>query len=564
MAWHKPKPADSGGGENTSFDDEVITRSSLKSISKQIATSQEFYELEVFEVMDIYRRDGNPKITTSGQVLGRYLHSEQGTEVKNLFTFTPLNPNILQHPIVGELWLGVNLEGKRYYLAPVNDNIDEINFEEFDKSIPNEKEANVTIKPEDFTLNSNKVEEDYKQGSYFEDVSPLKLTPNEGDTLIHGRFGNSIRLGANQREETETDTTDSPNIKLVAGNLGTLEELEDDKTSIYLTTNELVLYPEPALTNLGDEYRDPQLILDSDRIVLNAKKDEIGIYSQNNINISSEDGDVLIKGNNSVDVEVQNSTINLKAIKGGSLKETFNPDGNIMLPKMIVERAGDLKPMVEFLKLEMLAIPSLILPPVLPGGAPNLAFMAGMKLKFDQIKHIKEQIERFISLEWLPEFNFEFVELDKVLDELGLPAVPGFDTLGGFEGILSDIAAAKAKVEVLKATASSAVDAIKPVGDRVNKYISTDPDDIDDDPEDFLAFLDEYESNPDNPPIDTSDIRDVISSVLLNSGPELGRYFQNGGSPELQNVLTDALKAEQDVQQLDQVIKLAEISKAIN
>ena len=127
--------------------------------------------------------------------------------------------------------------------------------------------------------------------------------------------------------------------------------------------------------------------------MLNAKKDEIGIYSQNNINIHSEDGDVLIKGNNSVDVEVQNSTINLKAIKGGSLKETFNPDGNIMLPKMIVERAGDLKPMVEFLKLEMLAIPSLILPPVLSGGAPNLAFMAGMKLKFDQIKHIKEQIE---------------------------------------------------------------------------------------------------------------------------------------------------------------------------
>ena len=102
------------------------------------------------------------------------------------------------------------------------------------------------------------------------------------------------------------------------------------------------------------------------------------------------------------------------------------------------------------------------------------------------------------------------------------------------------------------------------VGDRVNKYISTDPDEIDDDPKDFLAFLDEYESNPDNPPIDTSDIRDVISSGLLNSGPELGRYFQNGGSPELQNVLTDALKAEQDVQQLDQVIKLAEISKAVN
>ena len=70
MAWHKPKPADSGGGENTSFDNEILTREGLKTISKQIASADEFNELEVFEVMDIYRDEGNPRISSPGEVVG--------------------------------------------------------------------------------------------------------------------------------------------------------------------------------------------------------------------------------------------------------------------------------------------------------------------------------------------------------------------------------------------------------------------------------------------------------------------------------------------------------------
>ena len=131
MAWHKPKPADSGGGENTSFDKEIINRDNLKTITAQLATSDEFNELEVFEVMDIYRDEGNPKITSPGEVIGRYLHSEISDNVKDLFSFKPLNSNVLQQPIVGELMLGINLEGRRYYIGSVNEDIDDVNFENF-------------------------------------------------------------------------------------------------------------------------------------------------------------------------------------------------------------------------------------------------------------------------------------------------------------------------------------------------------------------------------------------------------------------------------------------------
>ena len=36
----------------------------FKTISKQIASADEFNELEVFEVMDIYRDEGNPRISS--------------------------------------------------------------------------------------------------------------------------------------------------------------------------------------------------------------------------------------------------------------------------------------------------------------------------------------------------------------------------------------------------------------------------------------------------------------------------------------------------------------------
>ena len=304
MAWHKPKPADSGGGENTSFDNEILTREGLKTISKQIASADEFNELEVFEVMDIYRDEGNPRISSPGEVVGRYIHSEIDDSVKDLLTFKPLNSNILQQPIVGELWLGINLEGRRYYIGQVNEDVNDVNFEKFNESSPGGKENNDTIKVSDAVLNSNKNVEDYTQGNYFEDTNPTKLIPFEGDTIIQGRFGNTIRLGSNQEDLEKDEYVDSPNIKIVAGTQGAEENLETDLSSLYLTTGEYVDYSEPSLSFIERDYDLPQLVGDSDRIVLNAKSDVVAVFAQKDIRLNSIDGDVLIQAKDKIPIPV--------------------------------------------------------------------------------------------------------------------------------------------------------------------------------------------------------------------------------------------------------------------
>jgi hypothetical protein len=54
-------------------------------------------------------------------------------------------------------------------------------------------------------------------------------------------------------------------------------------------------------------------------------------------------------------------------------------------------------------------------------------------------------------------------------------------------------------------------------------------------------------------------VRDIISDGA--DSKELQRYFLNGGSPKLQELVRNAAQGQQDVAQLEQVINLAEISQ---
>ena len=99
------------------------------------------------------------------------------------------------------------------------------------------------------------------------------------------------------------------------------------------------------------------------------------------------------------------------------------------------------------------------------------------------------------------------VNLQEVLDELGLPGLPGLDALGGFDGVLADIAGAKAKLEAMKGVADGLAQSAQQVGGQLNSIVENGEVE----PSDFITTLDEFESNPDNPEIDTTDVRDVIS-----------------------------------------------------
>lgn len=149
-----------------------------------------------------------------------------------------------------------------------------------------------------------------KFGEYFEertDINPLK--PFEGDHIIEGRFGNSIRLGSTGGTSpwSTVGKQGSP-ITILRNGQGVTgedswtlipEDINADPSSIYLTSTQKIPFT-PASTNsylsykekptsVG-EYTDSQVILNSGRIFINSKSDHIFLSSAKTVNLNAIQG----------------------------------------------------------------------------------------------------------------------------------------------------------------------------------------------------------------------------------------------------------------------------------
>ena len=69
----------------------------------------------------------------------------------------------------------------------------------------------------------------------------------------------------------------------------------------------------------------------------------------------------------------------------------------------------------------------------------------------------------------------------------------------------------------------------------------------------------QYEADPNNPPIDTTDIRDIISDGAESD--DVKNYLDFGGSPQVRDAIQGAVQAEQDSQQLNQLVRIVELTK---
>ena len=292
----------------------IITKDMMMRAIETRAASEEFYEIEPVEVLDVWIDEGNSDFpidsdkekdyTLTGSILGRYIYSEQGIAKSKCSNFRPLNPNINMTPVRGEVVLGFEFLGQRYYTTTLN--------------IFGSPNQNIKKNVSSYRQKPN----DVKPGVYFKksgDDTPefgysRRLRPNEGDLIIEGRYQNSIRLGSDQKEEAFTE---SPNIILSAGHLmngdsdgeqkhepqkenayGTgkrekaiYEDIDKDGSSIYLTTNEELKFT-PAVESEVDgafgPFEGKNILLDSDRIIFNTKNNgSIAMMSSNNIALSS-------------------------------------------------------------------------------------------------------------------------------------------------------------------------------------------------------------------------------------------------------------------------------------
>ena len=148
-------------------------------------------------------------------------------------------------------------------------------------------------------------------GKTFSEKSDIRnLLSFEGDRIYQGRKGNGIRFGSTVKfysdisEWSKTGNNGDPITILVNGyvttNTGSLspniEEINKELSSIYLTsTQKLPLLPSKndilnPITQplLPSNYVFPQAIINSDRITLNSKKDEVMIFAKTNVEVNTK------------------------------------------------------------------------------------------------------------------------------------------------------------------------------------------------------------------------------------------------------------------------------------
>lgn len=166
----------------------------------------------------------------------------------------------------------------------------------------------------------------YSLGNTFVEKDNIRqLQPFEGDVIYEGRWGNSIRLGSttvnkqtSQGLNNWSQEASNPGDPITIIRNGqtpntnedtwipAVENINTDQSSIYLTSTQKIniqrgsLLPSSSIKNEGS-FLQPQIIITSDRVNINSKKDSILLTSREStiiaankfINISSKEQIVL-------------------------------------------------------------------------------------------------------------------------------------------------------------------------------------------------------------------------------------------------------------------------------
>jgi hypothetical protein len=227
----------------------------------------------------------NKLFTIQVRVINRF------TKQFDVYTCRPFNMNFKQIPLIGEHVLifraysqettldGTNIEW--YYLNPY--------------SIQSSINANLVPGISYGATISEEQAREIKPGNVFKPMPISPLQPYEGDLIIEGRFGNSIRIGStvtNQPgllEATWNGNTIGDPITIISNGQQNktnkqfvVENIKQDPASIYLTTTQKfpnfylgTTSKKQPLTKFKSEstFDKSQLLGSADRIILTAKTD---------------------------------------------------------------------------------------------------------------------------------------------------------------------------------------------------------------------------------------------------------------------------------------------------
>ena len=182
-------------------------------------------------------------------------------------------------------------------------------------------------------------EENYENEYQNKDIKQPQL--EEGDYIIEGRFGNTIRLGSTGKSSDDTEVEknwegDNSTDPITIINNEQIEEGEEyryyellhkNKTSVWLTSKQKIKFSDYDynLKSFDEkyeklsEYKSSQAIINSSRVIIRAGSDHIFLFSDKRVGISAKKG---------FNVDTEKAIFNTKKTKLG-----YNAKESVLLGK---------------------------------------------------------------------------------------------------------------------------------------------------------------------------------------------------------------------------------------
>jgi hypothetical protein len=276
------------------------------------AYSQQEYVHEAV-VVDVIVNERHPEYAADGYNIGaikfRLIKSDMYKDDAKLHWALPMEANITEYPLLNEVVLITPSLNRFFYSKKINTSsrvtaqpMYGVNEE---MSLPPSSAAKVAGYRRSVGTPLQAEKNKNKLGNYFKDLDTVnRLKHDEGDKIIEGRSGHSIRFGAAWQTETtnfkSSEKNQAPNILMRVGQSPTakptvnspfglvLEDINSDMSSFWMVSNQIVdlKYATAAnrvhrksIDDFPTRLTGNQIVMNSDRFVVNAKRDKIMGFS---------------------------------------------------------------------------------------------------------------------------------------------------------------------------------------------------------------------------------------------------------------------------------------------
>lgn len=269
-----------------------------------------FYEAMV---IDVILDQFHPQYSVDGYNVGmikiRLFTQDHSRDDELLSWAFPIDSTIQEMPLIGEIVMVNKVLGnffytRKLYIAHRMQENAMINVNKLLNNRPDQLRTTIPKTEQELALDVHKF------GRYFRPDSRVRpLKHFEGDVIIQGRMGNSIRFGSSQMEPGNKSL--APNIILRTGQAKdveitactsdkifglVIEDPDNDVSSIWMTSDQVIPFEQitkeagsnfRSLVNQPQKYDGGSVLINSDRVILDAKNTHIMMFANEEIYLNS-------------------------------------------------------------------------------------------------------------------------------------------------------------------------------------------------------------------------------------------------------------------------------------